>query len=172
MLVKVCKVLSRPLSAPMHMPISGICRIDVSSVKYDSHFISAQSQDDRTVSFHLSVNNDFLNVCHSCIQYHECARSDLLPTASELASACFVVLLLIITGGDFRPVSSLATISSWWEHRFSALSTKTVAGQSRACSLFSVRLFSSLFDVLLHVDNLSCCDSSICHSQSDTFLTQ
>ena len=34
---KVCKLPSRPLSAPMRMPISGIYKIDVNSVKYDSH---------------------------------------------------------------------------------------------------------------------------------------
>ena len=36
---KVCKLPSRPLSAPMRMPISGIYKIDVNSVKYDSHLI-------------------------------------------------------------------------------------------------------------------------------------
>ena len=45
-LVKVCKVPSRPLSAPMRMPISGIHKIDVNSVKYDSYSIPAQSQYD------------------------------------------------------------------------------------------------------------------------------
>ena len=34
---KVCKLPSRPLSAPMRMPIPGIYKIDVKSVKYDSH---------------------------------------------------------------------------------------------------------------------------------------
>ena len=36
---KVCKLPSRPLSAPMRMPISGIFKIDVNSIKYDSHLI-------------------------------------------------------------------------------------------------------------------------------------
>ena len=45
-LVKMCKVPSRPLSAPMRMPISGIHKIDVNSVKYDSSLIPAQSQYD------------------------------------------------------------------------------------------------------------------------------
>ena len=38
---KVCKVPSRPLSAPMRMPIPGIYKIDVNSVENDSHLIGS-----------------------------------------------------------------------------------------------------------------------------------
>ena len=38
---KVYKLRSRPLSAPMRMLISGIYKIDVNSVNYDSHLIGS-----------------------------------------------------------------------------------------------------------------------------------
>ena len=38
---KVCMVLSRPLSAPLRMPISGFCKIDVNSANYDFCLIAS-----------------------------------------------------------------------------------------------------------------------------------